>query len=164
MSDVHPIPEGAEGVIPHLICKGAGEALEFYKNAFGAEEVMRMPGPDGRLMHAEIRIGGSLVFVADDHPEMCGGVERHPLALGGTPVTVHRYVTDCDASVNRAVEAGASMVMPPQDMFWGDRYGIVADPYGHQWSLATHTHDYTPEEMDANFQKMMAAGVEAPSE
>ena len=148
------IPEGCEGLIPHLVCKGASEALDFYKNAFGGEELCRMPAPDGRLMHAELRIGQSTVYVCDDFPEMCGGKERNPLALGNTAVVIHRYVEDCDAAIKQAADAGATVSMPPQDMFWGDRYGQVTDPYGHIWSFATHTKDMTPEEMAAASAQM----------
>ena len=148
MSDVRPIPEGFEGMIPHLVIKGASEAIEFYKKAFGAEETWRSPAPDGeRLMHAEIRIGGSVVFLCDDFPEYCGGSCRDPKSLGNSSVTVHRYVEDCDEAVKRAEAAGATVTMPPQDMFWGDRYAVVSDPFGHCWSFATHVKDVTPEEM-----------------
>jgi uncharacterized glyoxalase superfamily protein PhnB len=143
-----PIPAGSEGLIPHLVCDGCAAAIEFYKKAFGAEETRRMPAPDGkRIMHAEIRISGRPVFLADDFPEYCGGTKSSPQALGGTPVTIHRYVEDCDAAIQRAQQAGASVKMPPMDMFWGDRYGVVTDPFGHVWSLATHKSDPTPEEM-----------------
>ncbi len=153
----NPIPQGQEGLIPHLTCSPCADAIEFYKKAFGAEEMHRMPGPDGRLMHAAITIDGRPLFLADDHPEYCGGKEQHPNALGATPVTIHRYVTDCDAAFNRAVEAGATPVMPLMDMFWGDRYGLVKDPFGHQWAFATHIKDMTDEEM-------RKAGEEAFSE
>jgi PhnB protein len=153
-----PIPAGHEGLIPHLVCDPCADAIEFYKQAFGAEEVRRAPGPDGkRLMHAEIRIGGKPVFLVDDFPEFCGGKSSSPKGLGGTPVTIHRYVKDCDAAMQRAVDAGATVVMPAQDMFWGDRYGLVTDPFGHSWSLATHISDPTPEEMTAG---MMASCAE----
>lgn len=151
------IPSGAEGLIPHLVCDPCAEAIEFYKKAFGAEETCRMPSPDGRVMHAEIRIGDSLVFLADDFPEYCEGKSQSPKALGGTPVTIHRYVENCDGAINRAVEAGATVKMPPMDMFWGDRYGVVTDPFGHVWSLATHIRDLTPEEMSAGMQEAFAA-------
>jgi PhnB protein len=143
-----PIPHGREGLIPHLVCDPCAEAIEFYKRAFGAEEVGRMPAPDGtKIMHAAILIDGRPVFLADDFPEFCGGKSRSPKALGGTPVTIHRYVEDCDAAIKRAQEAGATVQMPAQDMFWGDRYGVVVDPFGHSWALATHLADLTPEEM-----------------
>src|SRR5437868_2128191 len=117
------LPRGHENLIPHLVCSPVSEAIEFYKKAFGAEEVMRMPAPDGRMMHAEIRLGASYIFLADDFPEYCGGKSQTAKALGGTPVTIHRYVPDCDAAIKRAVDAGATLMMPPSDMFWGDRYG-----------------------------------------
>ncbi len=143
-----PIPDGHEGLIPHLVCTPCADAIEFYKKAFGADEVHRMPAPDGqRLMHAAIRIDGRFVFLADDFPEYCGGKAQSPTALGGTPVTIHRYVKDCDAAIERAKKAGASVVMPASDMFWGDRYGVVKDPFGHSWAFATHTRDLTTEEM-----------------
>lgn len=142
-----PIPAGFEGLIPHLVCTDAAQAIEFYKNAFGAEEVGRVPAPDGRVMHADILIGGQHVFLVDDFPEYCEGKSMTPKALGGTPVTIHRYVKDCDAAIDRAVKAGATLKMPPADMFWGDRYGAVTDPFGHDWSIATHVKDLTPEEM-----------------
>ncbi|MEZ6243836.1 MAG: VOC family protein [Phycisphaerales bacterium] len=145
----NPIPEGAEGVIPHLVVNNAAEAIEFYKKAFGAEEVMRHPVPGSdKLMHAQIKIGGSLIYLCDDFPEFCGGKERNPGALGGTPVTIHQYVRDTDAVVKRASDAGAKVTMPPADMFWGDRYATVQDPYGHAWSFATHIKDMTPAEME----------------
>jgi uncharacterized glyoxalase superfamily protein PhnB len=124
----------AHNVIPHLVCAGASEAIEFYKNAFGAVEMIRLPGPDGRLMHASVSINGGMVMLVDEMPEH-GALG--PKALGGTPVTIHLIVPDVDAFVDRAVKAGATMVMPVADQFWGDRYGIVADPFGHHWSIAT---------------------------
>jgi uncharacterized glyoxalase superfamily protein PhnB len=143
-----PIPPGSEGLIPHLVCNPCADAIAFYKKALAAEEIRRMPAPDGkRIMHAEIRVGGTPVFLADDFPEFCGGKSQSPQALGGTPVTIHRYVEDCDASIQLAVEAGATVKMPATDMFWGDRYGVVTDPFGHVWSFATHKSDPTPEEM-----------------
>jgi uncharacterized glyoxalase superfamily protein PhnB len=147
-----PIPPGRDALIPHLVCGGCADAIEFYKKAFGAEELSRGQSPDGRIMHAEIKIGGHLVFLVDDYPEYCGGKSQTPKALGGTPVTIHRYVADCDAAIQRAVDAGATLTMPPQDMFWGDRYGSVTDPFGHSWSLATHQRDLTREEIMAGMQ------------
>lgn len=151
---VQPIPPGHENLIPHLVCSPGADALEFYKKAFSAEEIHRMPAPDGkRLMHAAMRIGSSLVFLADDFPEYCGGASQTAIALKGTPVTIHRYVADCDAAMKRAVDAGATVMMPAMDMFWGDRYGVVIDPFGHKWSLATHIKDLTPEEMQAGMKE-----------
>lgn len=127
------------GLVPHLVVNNASQAIEFYKKAFGAQEMMRMPAEDGkRLMHAEIKIGAATLFLCDDFPEFCpSGKSRTPQALGGTAVTLHQYVPDCDAAIQRAAGAGATVTMPAQDMFWGDRYGNVTDPYGHSWSFAT---------------------------
>lgn len=152
-----PIPAGHEGLIPHLVCSPAADAIEFYKKAFDAEEVSRAPAPDGkRLMHASIRIGGEMVFLADDFPEYCGGASQTATALGGTPVTIHRYVKDCDAAIAKAEKAGATVKMPAADMFWGDRYGVVVDPFGHNWSLATRKHEPTPEEMAKAMEEAFA--------
>lgn len=151
-----PIPDGYEHPIPHLLCDACAEAIEFYKKAFDAEEIMRMPAPDGkRVMHAEIRIGGYIFFLGDDFPEYSPtGTSRTPKALGGSPVSVHIYVKDCDDAIKKAEQAGATVTMPPQDMFWGDRFGAVRDPFGHEWSFATHTSDPTPEEMEAGAKAM----------
>lgn len=149
-----PIPSGNKGLTPHLVCGSCSEAIEFYKKAFGAAEIRRVDAPDGRrIMHAEISIGGQSVFLVDDFPEFCGGKSQTPIALGGTPVTIHRFVEDCDAAVKQAEQAGATVVMPPQDMFWGDRYGLVTDPFGHSWSLATHLRDLTPEEIQRGMRE-----------
>ncbi|HUF04090.1 MAG TPA: VOC family protein [Aridibacter sp.] len=154
------IPDEHKGLIPHLVCDDCAGAIEFYKEAFGATEISRAPAPDGkRIIHAEIRIDKNPFFLNDDFPEFCGGKESSPKALGGTPVTIHRYVEDCDAAVDRAAGAGATVTMPPTDMFWGDRYGMVVDPYGHQWSIATHVKDLTPEEMEAGMNESFAAGA-----
>lgn len=143
--NVSPIPEGFQSVTPHLVIKNAGEAINFYKNAFGAEEICRMPGPDGKsVMHAELKIGSSVIMIADEYPQ-AGFVG--PKSLGGTPVTVHLYVNDADATFQKAVKAGAEAIMPPTNMFWGDRYGQVTDPYGHRWSIATHVEDVSEADM-----------------
>ena len=143
-----PIPEGHEGLLPHIVVDNAAEAIEFYKKAFGAEEIMRSVAPDGkRLMHAELMIGGRPIYVCDDFPEYCAGQSRTPKALGASPVTIHQYVRDCDAAIKRAEQSGATVTMPAADMFWGDRYGKVTDPYGHEWSFGTHIADPSPEEM-----------------
>ncbi|EKU82336.1 PhnB protein [Massilia sp. UYP32] len=141
---VRPIPEGYRTVTPHLVCDKAGEAIDFYKKAFGAVELARMPGPDGRIMHAELRIGDSAIMLADAFPEFGS---QGPLALKGSPVTIHLYVNDADAVWARALEAGARPTMELADMFWGDRYGQVADPFGHLWSIATHKRDMTDEQI-----------------
>ncbi|HXH83279.1 MAG TPA: VOC family protein [Candidatus Tectomicrobia bacterium] len=141
---VKPIPDGYHAVTPYLSIAGAAEALDFYRRAFGATEIMRMAQPDGRIGHAEMRIGDSRVMLADEFPEMNF---RGPRAIGGTPVHLHLYVEDVDAVVARAVAAGATVVRPVQDQFYGDRSGTVADPYGHVWHVATHKEDVPPEEM-----------------
>jgi uncharacterized glyoxalase superfamily protein PhnB len=138
-------------VTPHLVCAGAADAIEFYKKAFNATEVHRLPGPDGKLMHAMIQIGDSAVMLVDEAVEwgMLG-----PKSLKGSPVTIHLYVRDADAFVARAVDAGAKITMPLDNMFWGDRYGKLEDPFGHHWSVATHVRDVSPEEMQQAMQKM----------
>jgi PhnB protein len=152
-----PIPTDQQGLIPHLVCDGCADAIEFYKKAFGATEVCRVPAPDGkRIMHAAIHIDGRPVFLVDDFPEFCGGKSESPKALGGTPVTIHRFVEDCDAAIQRAADAGATVKMPPADMFWGDRYGVVVDPFGHSWSLVTHLRDLTPEQIEKGMQEAFA--------
>jgi PhnB protein len=128
--------ERSKGIVPHLIVKDCPRAIEFYKTAFGAEEVFRMPAPDGkRILHAELRIGPATIFICDDFPEYRGGKPGTAEALGGTPVTLHQNVLDCDAAIARAAAAGATVTMPAQDMFWGDRYGQVRDPSGHMWAF-----------------------------
>jgi uncharacterized glyoxalase superfamily protein PhnB len=145
---IQPIPPGHENLIPHLVCSPASDAIDFYKKAFGAVEIHRMMAPDGkRIMHAAIRIDNNLVFLNDDFPEYCGGKASTATALGGTPVSLHHYVADCDAAIKRAQDAGATILMPAMDMFWGDRYGVVVDPFGHKWTFATHIKDMTPAEM-----------------
>jgi PhnB protein len=131
----------AQGVIPHLVVRDAAAALEFYKNGFGATETMRLPTEDGkRIMHSEIQLNGARVFVRDHFPEHCTAQGGHrqapPEELGGTPVTLHLEVPNCDDAVSRAVEAGAEVIMPPMDAFWGARYAQIVDPFGHAWSLA----------------------------
>ena len=150
-AEVKPVPEGMRSVTPHLVCAGAADAIEFYKKAFGAVEVTRLPGESGQLMHASIRIGDSAVMLNDEFPEW--GV-LGPKALKGSAVTIHLYVDDVDAVVARAVGAGAKVTMPVADMFWGDRYGILEDPYGHKWSVATHVRDITTAEMQEAMKKM----------
>lgn len=145
-SSIQPIPQGFHTVTPHLVIRGAAKAIEFYKKAFGAQEmgVMPMPNDPSKVMHAQIKIGGSMVMLADEF-EGCG--VSGPDGSGNTPVTLHLYVPDVDATIAQAVQAGAKVAMPAADMFWGDRYGQVIDPFGHRWSVATHKHDYTPEQM-----------------
>jgi PhnB protein len=148
---VKPIPEGMRSVTPHLVCGGAADAIEFYKKAFNAVEVSRVPGQQGKLMHASIRIGDSVVMLNDEFPDW-GALG--PKSLKGSPVTIHLYVEDVDAFVARAVGAGATIKMPLADMFWGDRYCTLDDPFGHHWSVATHIRDVTAEEMQEAMKKM----------
>jgi PhnB protein len=150
---IKPIPDGMHTVTPHLICAGAADAIAFYKAAFGAVEISRLPGPDGKLMHASIRIGDSTVMLADEVPRW-GALG--PTSLKGSPVVIHLYVEDVDAFSARAVGAGAKITMPVADMFWGDRYGQLEDPFGHRWSVATHVRDVSPQEMQQAMQKMCA--------
>src|SRR5262245_65802965 len=136
---------------PHLVCAGAADAIDFYKRAFGAVEMGRMPGKDGKLMHGLVMICGSSVMLVDENPNW--GV-LSPKTLKGTPVTIHLYVDDVDAFVDRAVKAGATVRMPVADMFWGDRYGVFVDPFGHSWSVATHQRDMTAQEIQEALKNM----------
>ncbi|MGQ0812594.1 MAG: VOC family protein [Nitrospiraceae bacterium] len=141
---VKAIPEGYEGATPYLIIKGAAGALEFYKKAFGVTEVMRMLGPGGTVGHAEIKVGRALIMLADEFPEMnC----KSPQSLGGSPVSIMVYVQDVDTFVKRAVAAGAKLLRPVENKFYGDRAGSLEDPFGHQWHFATHVEDVPPDEM-----------------
>lgn len=141
---VKPIPEGYHTITPSLVCRNAAKAIEFYKQVFGAQEQMRMPGPGGKIMHCELKIGDSMLFLSDEFPEM-GAVA--PESSGGRSSYLFLYVEDVDAVLNRAVTVGARVEMPVMDMFWGDRYGKITDPFGHQWGVATHKEDVTPEEL-----------------
>ena len=134
-------------VTPHLVVDNAAAAIDFYVKAFGAVELGRVPGPEGKLVHAALQINGSTVMLNDDFPEMSGGKSMTPTALGGTPVTIHLTVTDVDAKFQKAVDAGATVVMPLEDAFWGDRYGVVQDPFGHQWSLGQPVREVSMEEI-----------------
>jgi uncharacterized glyoxalase superfamily protein PhnB len=146
MSKVRPIPDGMNTVTPHLVCKDAAKAVEFYKKAFGAEERFRLDTPDKKkILHASLSIGGSAIMLADEFPDW-GSVG--PETLKGTPVVIHLYVEDADSVFDQAVRAGATVTMPLQDMFWGDRYGQLRDPFGHSWSVATHVRDVSIEEME----------------
>jgi len=144
MSTVKPIPDGYPQVVPYLCVDGAAAAIEFYRAVFGATERMRMPDPDGRIGHAELELGDSVIMLADEYPEM--GI-RAPKAYGGTPVTISVYVTDVDAVFARAVEAGATALRPVENQFYGDRTGQFEDPFGHRWSVASRVEDVPPEEM-----------------
>lgn len=151
---VQPIPEGSGGLIPSLSVNDAAGAIDFYKRAFGAIEHGRMEGPGGMIAHASIEINGARLMLADPFPQ--SGV-RPPQEVGTTTISLFMYVEDVDAAVQRAVDAGATVVMPADDMFWGDRWGMVADPYGHHWELATHVEDLSPEEMQERGREAMAA-------
>jgi PhnB protein len=150
MTKPNPIPPGMHSITPHLVCAGAADAIEFYKKAFNAQEYGRVPGPDGRLMHALINIGDSMVMLVDEYPEY-GSLG--PKARNGTSVTLHMYVEDADKQFKQALDAGCTVQMPLDDMFWGDRYGVVQDPFGHMWSIATHIRDASPEEIMAGAAK-----------
>ena len=144
MSNVKAIPDGYHTVTPYLAVRGAAKALDFYAKAFGAEERFRMPGPNGKVMHAEMKLGDSMIMLGDEAPER--GAPAPP-TLGGTPVGLLLYVHDVDARFERATRAGCTTQMPPTDMFWGDRMCKLSDPFGHSWSIATHREDVSPEEM-----------------
>jgi uncharacterized glyoxalase superfamily protein PhnB len=148
---VNPNPNRMHSLTPHLVCAGAAAAIEFYKKAFNAVEEMRLPGPDGKLMHAMVRIGDSPLMLVDESPSwnVFG-----PKSLKGSPVTIHLMAENVDAVVEQAVAAGAKVTMPVADMFWGDRYGTLEDPFGHHWSVATHVRDVTPDEMQEAMRKM----------
>jgi PhnB protein len=141
---VNKIPEGYHTVTPYLVMAHADKAIEFYKEAFGARELVRLPSPDGKVMHAEIKIGDSPIMLCDECPDWDA---LGPLTRGGTTVSIVLYVDDVDAVVSRAIAAGAKSVMPVTNQFWGDRMGTVIDPFGHKWSIATHVEDVSPEEM-----------------
>lgn len=150
---VAPIPAGYHSVTPYLIVDGAAKAIDFYQRAFGATELFRLPGPDGKVMHAEVKIGDSPVMLAD---EMEGF--RGPLALGGAAVSLMIYVTDVDRVFAQALAAGGREMRPLTDQFYGDRMGTLVDPFGHVWSIATHVEDVSPEEIDRRFAKMSQGG------
>ena len=156
MSNVSPIPEGFRTVTPHLIIKGASDAIEFYKKAFGAEETMRMTGPGNSIMHAELKIGNSMVMIADEWPE--NGNLFAPASLDNkTTFAMALYVEDVDAAFARAVEAGATVVYPVEDAFWGDRYGKVVDAWGHTWELMCHIEDVSVEECQRRAAEIFGA-------
>jgi PhnB protein len=142
-------PEVQPLVAPHLVVDDAAAAIDFYVKAFGATEYGRVPHPDGRLVHAALNVNGSMVMLNDDFPEYNDGKSSTPKALGGTPVTIHLQVTDVESAFQQAVDAGATVVAPLEDQFWGDRYGIIRDPFGHQWSLGQPVRQVSPEEIAA---------------
>lgn len=159
-ANVRPIPEGYHSISPALTCKDAARAIDFYKKAFGATEIMRMAGPGGSVAHAELRIGDSVIFVSDEMP----GMSAAPAPTATPSSYLFLYTEDVDSTFNRAVAAGATVAMPVSDMFWGDRFGKVTDPFGHSWGVATHVEDVAPEEMErrsAEWAATMAKGASA---
>ena len=148
---VRPVPEGYHSVTPYLVCDGAAKAIEFYKQAFGATELMRMPGPNGKLGHAEIKIGDSHIMLADPNPDMGA---KAPGAYGGSPVGIVLYIANVDNVVGKAVAAGAKITRPVKDEFYGDRAATITDPFGHTWHVHTHMRDVSPEEMKKAMESM----------
>ena len=158
MAKAKPIPEGHNTVSPYLIVNGAARALDFYKQAFGATELMRHGGPGGKIGHAEVKIGDTIVMLADEHPDH----DAHgPGKFGGSPVGLHVYVEDVDGVVQRATAAGARIKRPVADQFYGDRNGAIEDPFGHTWHISTHIEDVSPEEMNRRMAAMMSQGKKA---
>ena len=154
---VKPIPDGYSSVTPYLIVSGAANALDYYKMAFDAQEIMRMPGPDGKIAHAEMQIGSSRIMLADESPEMG---HKSPQTLGGSGTGLMLYVTDVDDTFQRAVSGGGKSVQPVKDQFYGDRSGTLADPFGHHWTIATHIEDVAPEDMKRRMDKAMKAAAQ----
>ncbi len=151
-----PVPDGFTTITPHIVVKGGSEAIGFYKKAFGAEEIVRVPGPDGKsVMHAELQIGNARLLLHDEMPG-CGGGPQAPSTINGTSLTIHLYVEDVDAVFKKAVGAGGKETMPVTDMFWGDRYGVLVDPFGHHWGVATHKQDLTPEQIGKAAEEFFA--------
>ncbi len=153
-ASVKPIPENFHTIQPALIVRNAVQAIEFYKKALGAQELMRMPGPDGAIMHAELKIGDSVVFIGEENPNM--GFCKSPQTLGGCTVSLNVYVPDADKVFNQAVSAGAKETMPVADQFWGDRYGLLTDPYGYVWGIATHKENLTSDEVQKRARDFFA--------
>ena len=149
-----PIPEGFHTVTPALVVRDAAKAIDFYKKALGAQELVRMPSPDGKIMHAELKIGNSIIFLSDEMP-MPGSV-KSPQSLGGSTCTLNVYVPNVDETFKQAIAAGGKESMPVADQFWGDRYGTLADPFGYSWGIATHKEDLSPAEMRERSQKFFA--------
>ena len=150
-----PIPEGFHSIQPGLVVRDAAKAIDFYKKALGAQELVRMPGPDGKIMHAELKIGDSVIFLSEEMP-MPGSV-KSPQALGGSTCTLIVYVPNVDEQFKQAIAAGAKESMPVADQFWGDRYGSLVDPFGHSWGIATHKEDLSPKEMGERAQQFFAS-------
>jgi len=148
-----PIPEGFHSVTPSLVVRDAAKAIDFYKKALGAQELVRMPGPDGKIMHAEIKIGDSIIFIGEENPQMGA---KSPQTLGGCTGTLNLYVQDVDQTFKQAVAAGGRESMPVADQFWGDRYGTFVDPFGYSWGVATHKEDLSPAEMDQRMKEFFS--------
>ncbi len=154
MNEIHYVPKGYNSITPYLIIKGAAKAIDYYKNVFGATEIMRMPGPDGRIGHAELQIGDSRIMLADEFPAM-GHLSAE--SIGASPVSLLVYLPDCDQVVAKAVAEGAKILKPVEDQFYGDRSGFIRDPFGHLWGIATHKEDVSPQELEERARKMMKA-------
>jgi PhnB protein len=156
MTKVSYIPKDYNSVTPYLIIKGAGKAIDYYKKVFGATETVRMNGPDGKVGHAELKIGNSHIMLADENPSMGLG-HTSPTSVGGSPVSLYVYLPDVDSVVKTAVAEGAKILKPVEDQFYGDRSGFIQDPFGHLWGIATHVEDVSPEQMSERMKKMMPA-------
>lgn len=156
MSPVHHIPKGYNSLTPYLVIKDAAKAIDYYKKVFGATEVVRMPGPGGKVGHAELQIGNSRLMLADENPSMGQG-HASATTLGSSPVSLYLYLPNVDEVVKRAVAEGATILKPVQDQFYGDRSGFIQDPFGHLWGIATHVEDVSPEEMKERMKKLMPA-------
>jgi PhnB protein len=156
MSKVSYIPKDYNSVTPYLVIKGAAKAIDYYKKVFGAVETVRMGGPDGKIGHAELKIGNSHIMLADENPAMGEG-HTSPATVGGSPVSLYVYLPDVDSVVEKAAAEGAKIMKPVQDQFYGDRSGFIQDPFGHLWGIATHVEDVSPEEMKERMQKLMPA-------
>jgi PhnB protein len=152
-SSVKPIPEGFHSITPSLIVRDAAKAIDFYKRALGAQELVRMPSPDGKIMHAELKIGDSIIFLSDEMPQ---SPAKSPQSLGGVTGVLNLYVEDVDKRFQQAVDAGARVSMPVADQFWGDRYGSLVDPFGYTWGIGTHKEDLTPQQMDERAKAFFA--------
>jgi PhnB protein len=155
MPDVKPIPESYPRVSPHLSVAGAADAMDFYTTVLGASERMRMPTPDGKIAHAELQLGDSVIMIGDEAP---GGTDPSPKTRGGSPVALFVYVDDVDDVFERALEAGAQSVQPPENHFYGDRVAMFDDPYGHRWNIATHVEEVPPDEMERRAAEAIAGG------
>src|SRR5690348_9589624 len=156
-----PIPQGFHTVTPSLVVRGAAKAIDFYKKALGAEELVRMPSPDGSIMHAELKIGNSIIFISDEM--QMPGAPKSPQTLGGVSGTLNIYVPDVDQTFKQAVAAGGKEAMPVADQFWGDRYGSFVDPFGHVWGVGTHKEELTPQEMQQRAQEFFASMAQKKS-